>query len=128
VDLRPLYQRFRALSLANAPHFPRHRLGLRAARALPGVRERCGSNTDALAPAAVAAGEPNTDRDTIPVSGDEPSGVAFSESVGVPVRVCLAERFARFTQCLAFGIPRTLGVSDARSDALTGGARDRAGA
>lgn len=85
MDLRPLYQRSRALSLANAPHASRHRPGLRAARALPGVRERCGSDAHAVSATALAAGEPDPARYRVAVSGDKPSDVAFSQSVGESV-------------------------------------------
>lgn len=140
MDLRPLYQRSRALFLANAPHASRHRPGLRAARGLPRVSERCGSDADALSAAALAAGDSNAGRDRVAFSGDKPRGVAFGVgfgesfpesirgSVGLPGRVSLAERFTRLTQCLAVGLARAVGIPDARSDAVTRGARSRAGA
>jgi len=81
VDLRPLYQRSRALSLANAPHASRHRPGLRAARALPGVRERCGSDAHAVSAAALSADKSDAARDRLAVSGDELSDIAVGESV-----------------------------------------------
>ncbi len=138
--MRPLYQRPRALFLANAPHASRHRLGLRAARALPCVSERCGSDADTLPAAALAAGEPNAARDRHAVSGDEPSDVAFGEPVGEPVAQCiskslrvpgrlrLARLFARRRERFAFAVPDAVGVADPRSDAVTRGARGRAGA
>ena len=136
MDLRPLYQRSRALFLANAPHASRHRPGLRAARALPGVRVRCGSDAHAVSAAALAAGKPNAARDSLAFYGDEPSDIAvgesfsysISESFGTPVRLSLAERFTSFTHCLALGISRAVRIVGARGDALTGRARSRAGA
>ena len=149
VDLRPLSGGSGALSPANAPHASRYGPGLRAARAVPCLRERRGSDADAAALAAAAC-QPNGTRDRVAisqrlaVSGDEPSNIAVGESVSQSVSehvsetlrksicvsdgVFLAERFARLTDRLAFGIPRGVGIPDARSDAVTGGARSRAGA
>jgi len=148
VDLRPLYQRSRALFPANAPHASRHRPGLRAARALPCVGERCGPDTDALSAAAFAAVESHADHDCLAVSSVERRDVAvgesFTQSVGqsfgnavsecigrslrVPVGVSITERIARVTQRVALGISRAVGIADAGSDAVTRGARSRAGA
>lgn len=130
MDLRPLYQRSRALFLANAPHASRHRPGLRAARALPCVSERCGSDADALAAAALAAGDSDPGRDRVAFSGDQPTGVAFGESftqsvsqsfsdanpgrfggsLGIPGRLSLTERIARLAQCLANGLSRAVRI------------------
>jgi hypothetical protein len=139
VDLRPLYQRSRALFLANAPHASRHRPGLRAARAVPCVGERCGSDADALSAAALAAGESHAARDCRAVASVESSrrvfGESFIQSVGesisesffecfggslcLPVGISLTERFARVTQCVAFRVSRAVGIRRAGSDAVT---------
>ena len=128
MDLRPLYQRSRALFLANAPHASRHRPGLRAACALPCVSERCGSDADALSAAALAAGD--SDRDRVAFSGDQPTGVAIGESftqyvsqslrdanprrfggsLGIPGRLSLTERIARLARCLANGLSRAVRI------------------
>ena len=142
VDLRPVYERSRALSLANAPHSPaRYRLGRRASRTLSGVRERRGSDADAL---ATSAGKPNALRERVAVYAGGRSGIAVGESVGQPlgesVRHCFSEclglsgsvrlgqRLARFAECLAVADPSAVGLRGARRGAVTGGARSRAGA
>jgi hypothetical protein len=116
VDLRPLYERSRALSTVNAPRAPaRHRLGARASRALPGVRKRRRSDAHTFAD-ATTTGEP------LAVTGDRPKRHSF----GLRTVVSLAARLDR--RANGVGRARRVSVAGARSDAVARGARSRAGA
>jgi hypothetical protein len=118
--------------LANAPHAPRYRPGLRAARALPGVRECCGSDADADAD-ATAADKSDAASNRLAIRADERPSVAVSESFrqsfrqswGVAVRVSVAERLARFTEPVVLAAARAVGIPIARSQSVAGGARSR---
>src|SRR5712691_10182516 len=81
VDWRPLYQRFRALFVVNAPHGPGGRgRRSRAAGLLPGVGERRRSDPHAL---AVSADRALAVRQC--VDGEESPAVIFDEPLVVSV-------------------------------------------
>ena len=142
VDLRPLYQRSRALFGANAPHVrARYRLGRRVHGPGPSVRVRGRSDPDPFSFAAhcVAVADclaiPSVISIDVPFARDEPDAAVFGKPIGVTERVTDAERFAvgqrlciaaRLASSQRVANARTVGIRVTRADAVCGGARGRA--
>ena len=103
VDLRPVYQRSRAISPVNVPHVPGGRsVGARAPCHLPGVRERRRSDAFAL----VAACDAFTHRERLTVTVGYPNRFTFSESL----RLTLGKS-VRLAGAIIFGLTGSVGVA-----------------
>ena len=104
VDLRPVYQRSRAISPVNVPHvLGGHRVGARAPCHLPGVRERRRSDAHALVAAACDA---FTHRERLTVPVGHPRRFTFSESLRLTF-----DKPVRFAGAIIFGLTWSVGVA-----------------
>ena len=144
MDLRPLYQRSRALFLTNAPHVrARYRLGRRVHGPRSSVRVRGRSDPDPFSFTAHRVAVADCLAITrvisidVPFAGDEPDAAVFGKPVGVAERFTDAERFAvgqrlgiaeRLASSQRVANPRAVGIRLARADTVSRGARSRASA
>ena len=105
VDLRPVYQRSRAISVVNVPHVPGgRRVGARAPCHLPGVRERRRSDADALVVAAAC--DAFTHRERLTLTVGYPHRFTFSESLRLTFG-----KSVRFAGAIIVGLTWSLGVA-----------------